>query len=403
VIRFSNARALALLVHSVPSALVFTLAVAVSILPVDAGAAGPRPVAITADDMDGDPLCPGCSDLVVADAGTGEVTISFGQGDGTFTAPLVMALGARPVSVAIGDCDGDGDLDLFAPTSRRGIAVYLNQQQDGSPRVFELAASSPLQIADRITLVVARDADGQVLDIDNDGALDLVALQRGKTAVVLHSDGACAFGGPQLAYGRRKKVGGLAVGDFDSDGDPDLIVNERKLGAVIMVNNELGGGFVQGELYTLGGKPTSLTSADLTGDGIPDVIGTYAKNELDPNTLGVGVLRANAGTGLENATAYGAGGAKPAAAVVGNFDGTGDVDVVVVNQRDSTLAFLSGEGNGVLGAPLTSATPGMKPSALSSGDFNGDGRVDVVVLNRASKNLSFCLGDGAGAFSCSLY
>jgi hypothetical protein len=71
------------------------------------------PGSIAAGDFSGD----GKLDLAITNGSLGTVSIMFGNGDGTFRAPVQYAVGASPVSIAIGDFNGDGNLDLAVVTS----------------------------------------------------------------------------------------------------------------------------------------------------------------------------------------------------------------------------------------------------------------------------------------------
>ena len=70
--------------------------------------AGERPSSVATGDLDGD----GDLDLAVANAGSDNVSVLLGNGDGTFQSAVHHGAGGVPSSVATGDLDGDGDLDL---------------------------------------------------------------------------------------------------------------------------------------------------------------------------------------------------------------------------------------------------------------------------------------------------
>ena len=82
--------------------------------------AGYDPLSVAVGDFNGD----GVPDLVVANRGFNNVSVLLGNGDGTFQTPVAFATGARPQSVAVGDFNGDGKLDL-AGTSDPGVVSVL--------------------------------------------------------------------------------------------------------------------------------------------------------------------------------------------------------------------------------------------------------------------------------------
>jgi hypothetical protein len=95
-------------------------------------------------------------------------------------------------------------------------------------------------------------------------------------------------------------------------------------------------------------------------------------------------------------------GATPHGEAVGDFNGDGKADLVVVNQSSNTMSVLLGNGDGTF-LPKTDYVTGTEPFGVAVGDFNGDGHLDVAVANylgvpAGSGSLSVFLGNGDGTF-----
>ena len=90
-------------------------------------------------------------------------------------------------------------------------------------------------------------------------------------------------------------------------------------------------------------------------------------------------------------------GTSPDAQAVGDFNGDGKPDLVVVNQGANTMSVLLGNGDGTF-QPKTDYATGTSPEGVAVGDFNGDGKADVAVANTGSDSVSILLGNGDGTF-----
>ena len=129
--------------------------------------------------------------------------------------------------VAVGDPDGDGDLDVYL-LARFGLAnrLYVNQLvETGSPGFVE---STPSPLDDQ-----GMSRTAHFVDFDGDGDEDLLLLNDDDGTVatgrsrVFRNDGGAGWTDVSEASGLRPigyLVGGSALADFDSDGDVDVYV-----------------------------------------------------------------------------------------------------------------------------------------------------------------------------------
>jgi hypothetical protein len=142
--------------------------------------------------------------------------------------------------------------------------------------------------------------------------------------------------------------------------------------------------------YGLGGRPADLATADVNGDGVPDMVAS-AGREVDV-LLGRGLGRFAPATSIPMEH-------RPGALVLTDFDGDGAVDVVMAS-GDGTVSILLGDGSGAF--VLKGTFPaGVTTSDVAVGDLTADGVPDVATAD--GDGLSILAGDGAGGLLSPLH
>src|SRR5262249_53712681 len=183
---------------------------------------GQTPLSVAVGDFDGN----GALDLVTANS-NGTLSVILGNGGGSFRPRIDLTVGAAPRAVAVGDFHRDGRLDVWTAQQLTDPVSVLLGHGDGTfaqPLVF--TASGADFTPD--SMVVA--------DVNGDGKLDLAinslsflesdAFQVG----VLLGNGDGTFQAPLLGAAQPGGSGDLALGDFNNDGRIDAAVAEQ-LGA----------------------------------------------------------------------------------------------------------------------------------------------------------------------------
>jgi hypothetical protein len=230
---------------------------------------GNSPYSIAAGDFNGD----GNLDLAVANSADGTVSILLGDGTGNFTLAATVTVGNSPHSVVAGDFLGNGNLDLAVANSGDGTVSILKGDGTGN---FSSFPNSPVTVGYTPTSVAVGDFNG-------DGILDLaVANECGNdprcssagTVSILLSDGAGNF---LPAVTSPVTVGvnpwSIAVGDFNNDGNLDLAVANFTNGTVSVLLGDGAGNFTSATALpvSVGVKPESVAVGDFNGDGNPDL------------------------------------------------------------------------------------------------------------------------------------
>src|SRR5262249_6247329 len=282
----------------------------------------------------------------------------------SFSPPTLYGTGPTPRSVALGDFNGDGALDLVTANDGTGnlVSVLLNNG-DGTfqPRRSYSVGNQPVQVV--------------VGDFNNDKLLDVATanLESNNVSVLLgNGDGTLR---PMPAVPVSLNPRGLAVGDFNGDGVMDLVVgctngyttefvdvlSGNGAGTFRLSQHIPHGGFVAGAI--------AVTAGDFNHDG-----------HLDFATADAGYLVSRfegRGDGtFVPAVAYPAG-HRTAHILTTDLNGDGILDLVVAGDNYGTYTMLRGRGNGTFEAPV--GVDGGAAVFAAVDDFDADGKPDVVV------------------------
>jgi len=226
---------------------------------VDYATGGPAPYSVVVGDFNQD----GKLDLAVANSGPptpSDVSVLLGNGDGTFQPAVSYSAGEVPAALAVGDFNRDGKLDLavvdFSCGTPCGRVIVLLGNGDGtfqSPVSYD-AGAQPISVA--------------VGDFNGDGKLDLVVANNSSSNVsVLLGNGDGTFKAP-VNYSVPGDAVSVAVGDFNGDGIPDLVVADNNI-SLLLGNGD--GTFRAAVNYPAGSSPNSEAVGDFNGDGRLDL------------------------------------------------------------------------------------------------------------------------------------
>jgi hypothetical protein len=279
-------------------------------------------------------------------------------------------------SVAIGDLTGDGKADLAtANPGGRSVSVLANR----GGGVFDAPVNYPI---DREPWDVA------IADLDGDGRPD-IATANPNTVSVLLSRGDGTFG-DKVDYPTGRDTGAFVVGDLNADGKPDLATANYTPSTVSVHINRGDGSFEPKVVYRTGPGPIGIAIGDLDGDRKLDLVTANGSSGRDVVWLdSVSVLR-NKGDGsfrpkrdyrvsVDDVSAP----LQFNSVAIRDLNGDRRPDIVTADGHRWTISVLLNKGGGRLGARwdygrLTEDDAGLGAEVVALGDLSGDRRLDVV-------------------------
>ncbi|WP_448702315.1 FG-GAP-like repeat-containing protein [Mucilaginibacter sp. AW1-3] len=343
-------------------------------------------------DIDGD----GKLDLAVANSSGTTVSIFRNTAtkgiinSASFASKFDLSTGVTPTQIALQDLDGDGKPDLVvASQSGKTVSIYHNNAVNGvinassfGPKIDFPAGNSPVSMA--------------IGDIDGDGKPDIVISNGGSISILLNKSVTGAFNNSSFApkYDITISIHSIVLADLDRDGKLD-IAGTNSTGIVSVMHNVItvsgainATSFEAPVSYNCGQNPVAICAADIDNDGKPDLVtvdNTDNTISILQNTIsGSGINSNSFSTKVSFAT-----GSSPMYASIADIDGDGLVDIAVVNYNDNNFSlfhntYTSGLISTTSFANRLNIASGTFQGGISLGDIDGDGRPDFVVSNNST-------------------
>ncbi len=291
-----------------------------------------------------------------------------------FTDISASLVGVSSSSVAWGDFDNDGDLDILLTgfdSGKWNAKVYRNE------------AGSFVEVNAGLTPIVEGEAAWG--DYDNDGDLDIALTGRDigsrRLAKIYRNEGQTFVDIQAGLTGVSSSA--VAWGDYDNDGDADVLFagydGRNPLTKIYRNDFRQTGTFTALNAMLIGIEDGAAAWGDYDGDGDRDILlagSTGGSNaaKIYRNEQG-SFVDAGAGlTGVENC-----------AIAWGDYDNDGDLDILLTGRDNNfdyvTKIYRNNSGNFV---ELNADLPGVYESAAAWGDYDNDGDLDILLAGRTS-------------------
>ena len=336
------------------------------------------PVSVISADLNNDHR----QDLAVANSGTNNVGIFYGQDNGEFSDEKILSTGidSHPNSITIGYLNEDHFLDIAVANSGSNTTGILMNRGNG---IFDNQISYPFADASPYFIMG--------VDFTNDNRMDLVVINRGSNNIgLLSNNGNESFSQAILFSTGSSFSISAAQGDLNNHGNKvDIVVINNDLNSITILSTRFNGLQSKRDYVTINVPPFYLRKKrsydhfeypSITNERIG-----RATEDLCPNTS-------------PDKFSYG-----PSAVAVGDLNNDTYLDIVVTLPYYNIIGVFLGYGNGSFASQKSYSGNFLVnffdwSDSITIGDFNNDDILDVIYLMGQNPSLTLALGNGNGSF-----
>ncbi len=350
---------------------------------IDVLSSGDRAYGVATADVDGD----GDTDVVATLYGTGDILWWEHDGAPTpadhWTAHTIDSTMGGAIAVAAGDLDGDGDVDVAGVGHTADRLSWYERSGATWTEHLVLGSWNGAQSV-------------RVVDMDHDGDLDLLASAYYADDVTWFENvaGDASSWIQRVVAGTFNGARSAAAGDFDGDGDYDVVAAGDLADVIDWWRND-GCHRTNGMEYwqtirdqMMGADAVAI--GDINRDGLMDIVGSaYDGNSI---TALLGAFP-HLNSWWQNDVTTGLNGVEDVA--LADIDRDGDLDIVAAASGANTVTWWRNSGGVVPSWTGYTLLSGFDAWAVAPGDVDGDGYVDVVVGGYSDNTVLWLKNQGA--------
>nr|WP_315152941.1 VCBS repeat-containing protein [uncultured Flavobacterium sp.] len=281
----------------------------------------------------------------------------------------------RTASISLGDINNDGKIDAVVANGRHWPEtnyIFYNSGKGFNTMTALDNASSTSYAA-------------QLVDLDNDGDLDIVEINDNAPHKIYTNDDLGHFKF-HSEVGEVSNARNIALGDLDNNGFIDFIITNRGQQNMICYNNgKLNFDCVK--LLTNKNSTIDIAIQDLNGDKLPDLV--LANRDNIPNEIFINKGNRQFTKKLD----FGSGTFETRSVAIADMNNDGILDIVTGNINNSNIIYF-GDKNFTFSETLLFGSKDTDTYSIALADFNKDGFMDIVTGNYLKPNSVFMNFDG---------
>ena len=303
--------------------------------------------------------------------GTATLTNGFTVNDIPFTEISASMLGVTKSSVAWGDYDTDGDLDILLTGDTGSSYMSKVYRNDGGSFVDISAALIGIWKGSVAWGDYDNDGDLDILMSGHDGSSYISEVYRNDNGSFVNiSASLTGISGSSVAWG-----------DYDNDGDLDVLLT----GSSSKIYRNDGGSFVDISASLMGVNGSSCAWGDYDNDGDLDILMTGSQGSAHWSK----VYRNDGGSFVDISASLT--GVSDGSVAWGNYDNDGDLDILLTGETSYGISRISKvyRNDGGSFVDISASLTGVYNGSAAWGDYDNDGDLDILLTGNAGSSDVF--------------